>query len=367
VAASLGIAGTVDAATLRIAWDPSSDPAVVGYMVSMGTRSGVYAQRIDAGLQTLEEFSDLTVGATYYFVVQSYDRLGNLSAPSAEVAGIAPSSSALSIMCPAPSTTSSNGGPVPVTFSASGSGGSGLVTTTCSYPSGTLFPVGSTSVVCTATDAAGSMATCATTVTVSASTTTSTPTPTPAAASPSGPSGLVSTVIGATVLLRWAPPTSFPTASYIIEAGSTPGSSDQAYIETGSPVGSYTAYPVSPGVYFVRARARSADGALSGASNETVVNVPCPPVEAPSRLSAATDGSTVTLSWQAGGPGGSFIVEAGSAPGGSDAASFDTQSSSTSYTAIGVVAGTYFVRLRATNACGARSAPSNEIVVTVGR
>src|SRR4029079_4677606 len=117
VAASLGIAGTVDAATLRIGWDPSSDPAVVGYMVSMGTRSGVYAQRIDAGLQTLEEFADLTVGATYYFVVQSYDRLGNPSAPSAEVAGIAPSSGALSIVCPAPLTTSSNGGPVPVTFS----------------------------------------------------------------------------------------------------------------------------------------------------------------------------------------------------------------------------------------------------------
>src|SRR4029079_4450923 len=100
-------------------------------------------QRIDAGLQTLEEFADLTVGATYYFVVQSYDRVGNLSAPSAEVAGIAPSSSALSIVCPAPSTTSSNGGPVPVTFNASGSGGSGPGSTTCSEPPQTATTTGS--------------------------------------------------------------------------------------------------------------------------------------------------------------------------------------------------------------------------------
>jgi hypothetical protein len=54
-----------DASTLRVAWDDSSDPAVVGYRVSMGSRSGVYTVVVDAGRQTFERFDDLTAGARY--------------------------------------------------------------------------------------------------------------------------------------------------------------------------------------------------------------------------------------------------------------------------------------------------------------
>jgi hypothetical protein len=155
-----------DAATLRVAWDASSDPAVAGYKVSMGTRSGVYTVIVDAGTQTTEQFNNLTAGATYYFVVQAYDRLGNLSPPSAEVAGVAPSSSALAIVCPVPTAGSATGAPVAVAFSASASGGVPPVTTTCAPASGSLFSVGSTPVLCTARDTAGAVATCGTAVVV---------------------------------------------------------------------------------------------------------------------------------------------------------------------------------------------------------
>jgi hypothetical protein len=302
-------------------------------------------------------------------VVQAYDRSGNVSAPSPEVAGVAPSSSSLTISCPAPVVTSPNGGPVSVTFSPSASGGTAPVTTGCWLPSWSIFSVGSTPIVCTATDAVGAVATCDTAVVVLP------PQPAPSAPPsgprPDAPSGLVSTVNGATVILQWVAPTAYLAASYVIEAGSAPGLADQASLDTGNLLRSFTASPVPSGIYYVRIRARSLNGALSPPSNELAITVgqqaaSCAATLPPSGLSAAVNGGTVTLNWQ-GSSGGSYVIEAGSIPGASDLAAFDTQSPATSFTAFGVGAGTYFVRLRATNTCGARSAPSNEVVVNVGQ
>jgi hypothetical protein len=170
------------------------------------------------------------------------------------------------------------------------------------------------------------------------------------------------------VVLQWAPPLGFSTASYIVEAGSASGITDQAYIDTGNAVPLYAATAVAPGAYFVRVRARASDGTLSPPSNEVVVSVSadsCTPISPPSDLSATVSGSTVALNWHAG-SGGSYVVEAGSAPGAADLAWIDTQSPATSYTTSGVGAGTYFVRVRATNGCGVRSSASNEVVVNVG-
>jgi hypothetical protein len=60
------------------------------------------------------------------------------------------------------------------------------------------------------------------------------------------------------------------------------------------------------------------------------------------------------------------VLEAGSFTGAANLANIDTLSTATSFFAPGVGSGTYFVRVRAKNACGV-SAPSNEIVVPVGR
>lgn len=73
-----------------------------------------------------------------------------------------PTPVALAISCPAPATTASaDGGPVAVTFSSPGlSGGQAPVTTACTPASGSAFPLGTSNVTCTATDAARSAASC---------------------------------------------------------------------------------------------------------------------------------------------------------------------------------------------------------------
>jgi glucose/arabinose dehydrogenase len=87
----------------------------------------------------------------------------------------------------------------------------------------------------------------------------------------------------------------------------------------------------------------------------------------PSSLTAAVSGSTVMLSWSA--PPGTAVpgyqLEAGSSPGAANLAVFSVSGLQTSATFTGVPAGTYYVRIRGVGS-GATSAPSNEVVVTVG-
>jgi hypothetical protein len=184
-------------------------------------------------------------------------------------------------------------------------------------------------------------------------------------------------VNGATVVLRWVAPTVSRVTSYVIEAGSQSGMIDQA----NGDIGNYTAYtasPVPPGIYYVRIRA-IVNGVAAPASNEIIVNVggqpqpgplPCGcggAVPPPTGLSFTVRGSDVTLNWgNAGGSPASYVIEAGSFMGAANLANIDTLSTANSFFAPGVGNGTYFVRVRAKNACGVSGA-SNEIVVTVGR
>src|ERR1700694_3140008 len=126
------------ASTLTVLWDPSPDPEVTGFIVSCGTRSGVYSTQLDVGARTSRQVSGLTDGVRYYFVVQAYDTRGFTSAPSEEVSAIAGvSTAALSLTCPAPSARSYDGAPVAINFSPVVSGGIRPVTTACTPPSGT--------------------------------------------------------------------------------------------------------------------------------------------------------------------------------------------------------------------------------------
>jgi len=73
------------AATLTLAWDPSSDPSVAGYLVEYGTQSGLYSLQRDVGNVLQASIDALTAGTAYYFVVVAYDTTGHRSAPSNEV------------------------------------------------------------------------------------------------------------------------------------------------------------------------------------------------------------------------------------------------------------------------------------------
>jgi hypothetical protein len=81
--------------TLNLAWEASSDSAVVGHFVYYGTRSGTYEPSVDAGStpgpgNTITyTLRGLSRGQTYYIVVTAYDRYRNESDFSNEVSGLA--------------------------------------------------------------------------------------------------------------------------------------------------------------------------------------------------------------------------------------------------------------------------------------
>lgn len=193
---------------------------------------------------------------------------------------------------------------------------------------------------------------------------------TAALTAPSAPEHLIATSAGSAVTLTWSAPASGdPVSAYLIEAGSASGRADLASFSTGNGATSFFATDVGAGTYFVRVRAINSGG-TSAASNETVLVVGSSPCTVPgpaSGLTVVTNAAgTVVLSWNAAaGSPTSYIIEAGSAPGLANLANSDLGGPALSMTATGVGPGTYYVRIRAKNACGA-SPPSNETVVIVG-
>ena len=77
-----------EAASVTLAWDPSTSGDVTGYVVLFGTRPGSYTGRLDVGAQTRTTVLGLTDGTTYYFSVQAYNGVGMFSDPAAEVSTV---------------------------------------------------------------------------------------------------------------------------------------------------------------------------------------------------------------------------------------------------------------------------------------
>jgi hypothetical protein len=195
--------------------------------------------------------------------------------------------------------------------------------------------------------------------------------PATAASAPSAPTSLTSTVTGDTVSLNWSAPTAGGAVStYVIEAGSTTGASNLASFTTNSTATSHVVNGAPPALYFVRVKARNGTG-TSGPSNEIMVTVgsgpaPCATPGSPLTLGFVVSGSLVTLNWSqptSGGTPSSYVVEAGSGTGLANLAVFDTGSVATTFMA-NAPPGTYFVRVRAKNACGTGTT-SNELTFVV--
>lgn len=195
---------------------------------------------------------------------------------------------------------------------------------------------------------------------------------------PGAPSNLAFTVSGTTVILTWrAPGAGGAVASFVLEAGTSAGLSNIASFNTGSTATTFTATGVPNGSYFVRVRARNADG-TSGPSNEVTIVFgggggptpppppppPTPPCAfAPTGLTGEASGNMLVLRWTGVGGAIAYIIEAGTTSGASNLSSFDTGSSTSSFTAT-VPSGTYYIRVRTRAACGT-SGVSNQIVITV--
>lgn len=188
---------------------------------------------------------------------------------------------------------------------------------------------------------------------------------------PGVPYGLSVSVQGSSVTLSWyAPYTGGAATTYIIQASSTRGGPpDLANFATGNTATTLTATGVAPGTYFVRVLAANNAGVGSPTSDVTLLIIgtsscTAPPNQ-PTNLVAIVNGSTVTLGWSpsSGANATSYVVEAGSASGLADLANFDTGVSTATTQANGVGRGTYYVRVRGKNACGASSASAEVMVV----
>jgi hypothetical protein len=184
----------------------------------------------------------------------------------------------------------------------------------------------------------------------------------PACVPPTAAGPLASQVSGSQVLLSWQPPAAGDVSSYVVEAGSAPGLANLAVLPVGDGQTSL-AVNAPDGRYYVRVKATGACG-TGPASNEVVVNVPgtCTAPAAPAGLTSSVVNGLVTISWPAVAGAASYVIEAGSSQGASNLLV-------SALSAPGVQAspgrGQYWVRARSRSACGAVSAPSADILVTV--
>jgi hypothetical protein len=109
-------AQSVGADTLTLMWDPSPDTTVAGYVVYVGTQSGVYSASYDVGRTTAFAYSSAAPGQPYYFAVASYAPGPVLGVKSAEVLGV---SNAAPVLVNPGNQSSAIGTPVSLQLSGS--------------------------------------------------------------------------------------------------------------------------------------------------------------------------------------------------------------------------------------------------------
>jgi predicted phage tail protein len=177
------------------------------------------------------------------------------------------------------------------------------------------------------------------------------------ASPPNAPTVLTAATSGRRFTFNWLAPSGGPQPTgYVIEAGSQPGLSNLASLRLGTAT-TFSISGVPPGSYYVRVRAENAGGA-SGATNEVLVTTTtgqehCTPVEQPGPIAYRLAGPQLTLEWEAHATGAApsgYRLEAGTAPGLANLAILTLGTARTF--AVGAPPGTYYLRLRAFNACG---------------
>lgn len=182
---------------------------------------------------------------------------------------------------------------------------------------------------------------------------------------PGPPQSLAAVVTRNRITFTWqAPPTAAtePVSGYRLEAGLGAGETI-AVLPVGTAL-TYTVFVAPDGVFFARLRALTAAG-LSAPSNEIqfATGQAAPPL-APLALLATVRDTAVSLQWTEN-PQGPIItgyqLRAGSGPGLTDVGLAPLPASARSFSAV-APAGTYYVRLVATNAAG-ESVASNEAIL----
>jgi hypothetical protein len=153
--------GRAYADSIELAWKAHSDPAVTGYILYVGTQSGVYSQSFDVGNVTSFVYPSAVAGQLYYFAVAAYLPGAVVGAKSGEVTGM--SNQPPTLANPgAQSTTVGQSTSLqlagkdpegmPITYGASGLPPGMLLTTSTGSISGTPTTAGTFAVTATASD-----------------------------------------------------------------------------------------------------------------------------------------------------------------------------------------------------------------------
>jgi len=189
------------------------------------------------------------------------------------------------------------------------------------------------------------------------------------ATAPDPPTGLSAVATGTSVAFAWTPAlTGTAPTSFSLELGTSAGASNlPSHSATWPATGLTLTLPA--GTYFARVRAVNGIGASAPSPEATVVvTEPSPIPGPPGNFSATVSGRTVTFTWTAATTGAaatSYRIEAGSAPGLANLAQLSTGTPATSFAVPNVPAGTYWVRVRGSNAAGT-GASSQDVAIVMG-
>jgi hypothetical protein len=184
---------------------------------------------------------------------------------------------------------------------------------------------------------------------------------------PGAPGNLRGSVSGSTVSLAWdAPTTGSAPTSYVIDGEITPGacSAGIGSYASGNTATALVAPSIPNGTYYFCVRGQNSSG-VGPASSELLlpVGVPGPPTG----FLVTKSGTTVTAQWSPASIGAaatSYVIEVSVTPSWSQVFSATTTATSMSGSTSGSPAGTYYLRVRASNAAGT-SVPSNQAVLTL--
>lgn len=187
---------------------------------------------------------------------------------------------------------------------------------------------------------------------------------------PAAPLDLMAVTEGQRLTLAWQPPSTGAPAGYLFEVGRAPGGRELAALSIAG-VSTSLVLDAPAGRYYGRLVPLNANG-RGPASSEVGIDVAttvgyCQQApDAPQNLSVQVTGRTVTLTWQLSSIGAIVDTQrlfAGTGPGGANLGTIPLDASATRFVTT-VPPGTYYVRVVATNGCGASPA-SNEVVVSV--
>ena len=82
---ALASLGSAEAGPINLAWDPSTDLDIAGYVVSYGTSPGLYTSTINVGNVVSYAFSPPDPTVRYYLAVRAVDTTGLISPYSNEI------------------------------------------------------------------------------------------------------------------------------------------------------------------------------------------------------------------------------------------------------------------------------------------